>query len=405
VPLFTYKAIDSAGREDAGTLSAQSRLAALEAVARKGLAPVSMEEQRAPAKAHGGLHFGGNRVPQAVAEAFHRELANLLTAGVPMIRALSILCREASHPAAKKQWIAIHDDVAEGVSVANAMSKWPRTFPAVYVAMVRAGETGGFLDVVLTQVADFQSRQRNLKSKIRSALAYPAVLAVLATGVLAFLLTYFIPRFSAIFADFGGALPGLTRAIVAVSKAVVDYGLLIVLAVAVIVVLLRRVLTSPSGRRTAERMILRVPALGRVAARFALVRFCRMLGALLGAGVPLVASLRVAREAIGNETLADTVGRAIEHVQQGKSLARSLADSEKLFPPSVVEMIAVAEETARLDTELKRLALVYEEELDRQLHLLMALVEPVLLFVMAAIVGTIVVGMLLPIFTLQELIR
>lgn len=130
-----------------------------------------------------------------------------------------------------------------------------------------------------------------------------------------------------------------------------------------------------------------------------------MLGTLLGAGVPLVASLRVAREAIGNETLAETVGIAIENVQQGKSLARSLAGSERLFPPSVVEMIAVAEETARLDTELNRLAQVYEEELDRQLRLLMALAEPLLLFVMAAIVGTIVVGMLLPIFTLQELIH
>jgi len=285
------------------------------------------------------------------------------------------------------------------------MGKWPRSFSAVHVAMVRAGETGGFLDVVLTQIADFQSRQRTLKSRLRSAFAYPAVLAVLAVGVLAFLLTYFIPRFSKIFMDFGAALPPLTRAIVAVSKAVVEYGLLVGLAGVVIALILHRVRTSPSGRRTAERILLRIPAVGVITARFALVRFCRMLGTLLGAGVPLVASLRVAHEAIGNETLADTVARAIEQVQQGKSLARSLADSERLFPPSVVEMIAVAEETARLDVELKRLAGVYEEELDRRLRMLVALAEPLLLFVMAGIVGTIVVGMLLPVFTLQELIR
>lgn len=405
MPLFAYKAIDSAGAENSGTVSAQSRLAALDEIDRKGLTPVSMDEKQAAGSARAGLHLGGDRVPQTVVEAFHRELANLLTAGVPMMRALSILCREATHPAAKKQWTAMHDDVAEGLTMADAMSKWPRSFPAVYVAMVKAGETGGFLDSVLSQVADFQSSQRNLKSKIRSALAYPAVLAVLATGVLAFLLTYFIPRFSVIFLEFGGALPWLTQVIVAISKAVFDYGLLIVLAIVVIVVLLRRVMNSPSGRRLAERAILGVPALGRVVARFALVRFCHMLGTLLGAGVPLVASLRVAQEAIGNETLAETVGIAIENVQQGKSLARSLAGSERLFPPSVVEMIAVAEETARLDTELNRLAQVYEEELDRQLRLLMALAEPLLLFVMAAIVGTIVVGMLLPVFTLQELIH
>ena len=404
MPLFAYKAIDSAGAENSGAVSAQSRLAALDEIARKGLTPVSVDEQ-AKESARTGLHLGGDRVPQTVVEAFHRELANLLTAGVPMMRAMSILCREATHPAAKKQWTALHDDVAEGLAMADAMSKWPRSFPAVYVAMVRAGETGGFLDAVLTQVADFQANQRNLKSKIRSALAYPAVLAVLATGVLAFLLAYFIPSFSVIFREFGGDLPWLTLAIVAISKAGLDYGRLIGLAVVVIVELLRRVMSSPSGRRLAERAILGVPALGRVVARFALVRFCHMLGTLLGAGVPLVASLRVAREAIGNETLAETVGRAIENVQQGKSLAQSLAGSERLFPPSVVEMIAVAEETARLDSELNRLAKVYEEELDRQLRLLMALAEPLLLFVMAAIVGTIVVGMLLPVFTLQELIR
>ena len=405
MPVFTYKAVDSHGARTSGTVSAQTRSAALEEVVRKGLVPVAMAEQQTAEAVRSRLFSSGRRVPQTAVEAFHRELANLLTAGVSMIRALSILRREATHPAARKQWAVVHDDVAGGMSLADAMNRWPRSFPAVYIAMVRAGETGGFLDVVLMQIADFQSRQRALKSKIRSAFAYPAVLVVLAVGVLVFLLTYFIPRFSTIFMDFGAALPPLTRAIVAISEAVVDYGLLVVLGVVVIGLLLRRVLKSPSGRRTAERAILRLPALGAAVARFALVRFCRMLGTLLGAGVPLVTSLRVAREAIGNETLADTVARAIDQVQQGRSLARSLADNEKLFPASVIEMIAVAEETGRLDVELKRLALVYEEELDRRLRMLVSLAEPALLFVMAGIVGTIVVAMLLPVFTLQELIR
>ncbi len=405
MPVFTYKAIDSAGVQTSGTVTAQNRPSALEQVARGGLVPVAVQEQQALGRARAGLRLGGARVPQTVVEAFHRELANLLTAGVPMIRALSILRREATHPGARKQWSAIHDDVGGGSSLADAMSKWPRSFPAVYVAMVRAGETGGFLDVVLTQIADFQSRQRSLVSRIRSALAYPAVLAVLAVGVLTFLMTYFIPRFSRIFLDFGEALPALTRAIVAISGAVLHYGLIFVVAVVMIAIVLRRVLKSPSGRRMAERAILGVPVVGTTVARFALVRFCRMLGTLLGAGVPLVASLRVARDAIGNETLAGAVVEAIEQVQQGRSLARSLGGSERFFPASVVEMIAVAEESGRLDVELKRLALVYEEELDRRLRMLVSLAEPALLFVMAGIVGTIVVGMLLPVFTLQELIH
>jgi len=192
---------------------------------------------------------------------------------------------------------------------------------------------------------------------------------------------------------------------VAISKVVTRYGLLVLAAVALVAVLVRRALASPAGRLAAERMLLRVPLLGRVLARFALVRFCRMLGTLLGAGVPLVASLKVAKEAIGNQTLAAMVGDSIEQVQRGKPLARSLAANDRLLPASAVEMIAVAEESGRLDAELNRLAGVYEGELDRRLRMLVALAEPALLFVMAGVVGTIVISMLLPVFTLQEYIR
>jgi len=289
--------------------------------------------------------------------------------------------------------------------LADAMSKWPRSFPAVQVAMVRAGETGGFLDVVLAQIADFRSRERDLLSKVRGAMVYPMVLAVLATGVLVFLLTFFIPRFSGIFADFGAALPPLTRAIVAVSRFVSRQGFWLVVLAAVAVTLLRRAFRSRSGRRMLEKAMLRTPALGGVLARFALVRFCRMLGTLLGTGVPIVTALKVAREAIGNQTLADAVTVSIEQVQRGTALAKSLTTCGRLFPPSVTEIVAVAEESGRLDKELVRLASTNEAELDRRLRILVALAEPALLFVMAAIVGTVVIGMLLPVFTLQEFIH
>ena len=406
MPVFTYKAVDAQGTKTAGAVPAANRSAALDQIAQRGLVPISVtdpQEEAAPKRRAGARPAG--RVSQASVEAFIRELANLLAAGVAMSRALHILSHQTSKPAARRQWTAIHDDVAGGAPLAEAMSKWPLSFPGVHVAMVHAGETGGFLDVVLAQIADFRSRERDLKSKIRGAMAYPIILAVLATGVLIFLMTYFIPRFSGIFADFGAALPPLTRAIVTVSRAITDYGLLMILGVALIVILARRALQSDSGKRAVEKALLRTPVLGGVLAKFALVRFCRMLGTLLGSGVPLVASLRVAREAIGNQTLADAVRVSIEQVQQGKALSQSLAASERLFPPSVVEMISVAEESGRLDLELKRLALVYETDLDRQLQLLVALAEPALLLIMAGIVGTIVVGMLLPVFTLQEYIR
>lgn len=428
--VFAYTALDRAGKEQRGTVTSDTRGAAMDQIAGRGLQAVSVEQRTATAtkktatedritgiKGIGGTEkpatadrmrgIGGTagRVSQRAVEGFTRQLANLLTAGVPLSRALSILCREASQPTAQRQWTAIHDDVVGGMPLAEALARWPRSFPPVYVAMVRAGETGGFLEVVLGQIADFRAREADLKGKVTAALIYPAVLATLATGVLIFLLTYFIPRFSGIFAEFGGALPKLTRAIVAVSEFMIARGLILAVAAALIVLAVQRLLASDAGRRHVERLVLQAPALGRVVAHFALVRFCRMLGTLLGAGVPLVAALRTAREAIGNQTLADTVTQAVEDVQRGASLARSLAASPRLFPASVVEMVAVGEETGQLDKELVRLAAAYESELDRQLRMLVALLEPALLFIMAAVVGTVVIGMLLPVFTLQDLIR
>jgi type II secretory pathway component PulF len=406
MPVYSYMALDPKGQNVSGSVPAPTRPAALDQLFQKGLTPVKVEEQpSAPAQAPKPLAKTVGRVPQAASEAFTRELSNLLAGGVPLSRALHILGREASQAAAKKQWTDIHDTVVGGSSLAEAMGKWPKSFSAVQVAMVRAGETGGFLDVVLGQIADFRSRERDLKSRIKGALVYPALLAVLSCAVLVFLLTYFIPRFSGMFQEFGGALPSLTKGIIAASQIMTQYGLWFLVVGLVAVVVARRVLHSESGRRGLERALLRIPSLGRVLARFALVRFCRMLGTLLGAGVPLVAALEVAREAIGNQTLSDAVSSSIEEVQRGQSLARSLAACERLFPPSVTEIIAVAEESGRLDQELVRLATANEVELDRQLRVLVALAEPLLLFLMAAIVGTVVIGMLLPVFTLQDYIH
>jgi type II secretory pathway component PulF len=302
-------------------------------------------------------------------------------------------------------WGRIHDDVVGGTSLADAMAKFPKSFSSVYVAMVRAGEAGGFLEVVLTQIAEFRTREADLKGKVKGAMVYPAVLVVLAIGVLIFLLTFFIPRFSTMFSDFGGQLPYLTQIIINISHFVRDYILFVAIGLIVGGLAFRSYLASDIGRRRIEKIVLGTPVLGTVIAHFALVRFCRMLGTLVGAGVPLVSSLRTARQAIGNQTLADTVLHAIEEVQRGIALSKALSDNAKLFPPSVVEMIAVAEETGRLDKELVRLAFAYEQDLDRQLRLLVSVVEPVMLFIMAGFIGTIVIGMLLPIFNLQDLMK
>jgi type II secretory pathway component PulF len=406
--VFTYKALGRDGRESAGTLSADTRAAAISQIMDRGLHPVSVEEKSGNGKAAtktDGQEGREGRVSQKSVESFTRELANLLSGGVPLSRALQLLKREASSPPAKYIWGKIHDDVVDGNPLADALSRWPKAFSSVYIAMVRAGEAGGFLDLVLAQIAEFRSREQDLKGKVKAALIYPVALSVLTVLVLVFLLTYFIPKFSKMFHDFGGSLPALTKAVVAASDLVRSYGMFLAIAAVVAVVLLRRAVKTESGRRAFERAVLGVPVLGRVVAHFALVRFTRMLGTLLGAGVPLVSSLRTAKEAIGNQTLADTVAHAIDEVQRGAPLSRSLATGGKLFPPSVIEMVAVAEETGRLDKELVRLSAAYEADLDRQLRMLVALAEPALLFMMAAVIGTVVVGMLLPIFNMQDLIK
>lgn len=407
MPTFAYNAIDNAGKQAAGTVTADSRAAAMDDLIGRGLAPVSIESSDTAAAPEKKplISFARKRVSASQVESFTRELANLLAAGVPLSRALHILRREASNAAAKEQWSAIHDDVVGGKPLAEALSRWGDSFPPVYVAMIRAGETGGFLELVLNQIADFRAREAELKGKVKAALVYPAVLACLAVAVLVFLMVFFIPRFAGIFDDFGAALPLLTRVIVAASKASLRYGIFVLIGLIVGIVALRRALATEAGRRVLERACLKTPALGIVLSRFALVRFARMLGTLLQAGVPLVTALRVAREAIGNQTLADAVADSIDQVKRGAALSRSLGACPQLFPASVVEMIAVAEESGRLDKELMRLAQAYEGELDRRLRMLVSLAEPALLFIMAALIGTIVVGMLLPVFTLQELIK
>ena len=415
--VFAYTAVGRDGRQTTGTLSADTRAAAISQVVSQGLHPVKLDEQKAGASGRDSPSAGqGSRSSQAAGksfsqkavEAFTRELANLLAGGVPLSRAMGLLKREASNPASRYLWGTIHDDIIGGTALADAMAKFPKSFSTVYVAMVRAGEAGGFLDVVLSQIAEFRTREQDLRGKVKAALIYPCILAIMAVLVVIFLLTFFIPRFTTIFAEFGGHLPALTQGIIFCSDVVASKYAVVV----VFVVLLIAGLFHPSqpagtnaGRRRKEMIFLAIPILGTIVAQFALVRFCRMLGTLIGAGVPLVASLRVAREAIGTQTLADTVYLAIEEVQRGQSLSRSLGDNAKLFPASVVETIAVAEETGRLDKELVRVSASYEGDLDRQLRMLVSVAEPVLLFVMAGLIGTIVVGMLLPIFKLNDVIN
>ena len=404
---FAYTAIDRTGRRTSGVIPADSRAAAMDAVVSQGLSPISIAEAAAN-DAKGGsfkFNFGSTKVPAKSVENFTRELANLLAAGLSLSRALALLKRETSNAAAKNAWTKIHDNVVGGEPLAESLAKFPQAFSSVYIAMVRAGETGGFLHVVLQQISDFRQREQDLKSKVKAAMIYPIALACVASAVLVFLLTFFIPKFSAIFEQFGSKLPVLTQVVVAISGFLIHYGIFIAIGIMVGVFFMKRYTATLAGRRQVERLMLATPGLGLLIARFALVRFARMLGTLVGSGVPLVAALRTAKEAIGNQTLSDAVASAIDQVQRGTPLSKALSNNTQLFPASVIETISVAEETGRVDKELLRLSISYETDLDRNLRTFVALAEPLLLVVMAAIIGTVVVAMLLPVFTLQDMIN
>lgn len=411
MPVFQYKAVQAGGAISEGQLEAAGRPEAFRQMEGLGLRPLSLVEKAAAKAKAGGpaaaapLLGGQGKITPRALENFTRLLSSLLSAGVPLSRALVILTKEASTPAAGAKWKEVYDLVVDGMSLADAMAKSPKIFPRVYVAMVQAGETGGFLDLVLAQIADFQAREKDLKGKVMTAMLYPAILLVLALGVVVFLLTFFIPRFQTVFQGFNAALPMLTQIIIRVSELIRGYGLFVLAGVLLALFLMRAWFVSEKGRRAWEGFILRTPIVGPLVAQFAMARFCRMLGTLLGAGVPLVQALNVGRKSIGNQVLVDAVGESIERVQQGGRLGDSLANCRGLFPGSVLEMVAVAEESGRLDQELVRIANVTEGDLDRELKTAVAFAEPLMLFLIAGFIGTIFIGMVIPIFSLQEHIK
>ena len=438
---FQYKAVQVDGSITEGEIEAGGRQEAFRQMEVKGLRPIKLAERngaangssrppkpapvpkeaprdkdkegekegKAKAAAGPALPFMGGSGPAKVTprmlENFTRLLSSLLAAGVPLSRAMVILMKEAASPAAGAKWKQLHDMVIDGLSLATAMQTMPDTFPRVYVAMVEAGETGGFLDVVLAQIADFQAREKEMKSKVMTAMLYPMILLGLSLCVLTFLLVYFIPNFVPVFKGFGGELPILTKAIIAASDAIRAYGLFALVVIGITGFMIRTWLTSEVGRRKWEGWLLQSPVIGSLVAQFAMARFCRMLGTLLGAGVPLINCLNVARRSIGNQVLVDAVSNSIERVKEGKQLGQSLSDCRTLFSGSTLEMISVAEESGKLDQELVRIANVTEGDLDRQLKAAVSMAEPLMLFLIAGFIGVIFIGMVVPIFSMQQYIK
>ncbi len=389
---FEYTARNRNGVLVRGVLEAASQRELLHRLAEQGLFVVSVRETRTARPVSGG------RVRARHVAWFYGALADLLQAGVPLLRALEVLEGQTSHAALASVIEQLRADVAEGMSLAEAMARHPRVFSELAVSMVRAGQEGGFLEDVLRRIADFTEHQEEIKARILGALTYPAFLLAVTSVVLTVMMTFFVPRFELIFARMRerGQLPVLTETLLAVSNGIKEHWLWLVAAFAVVVVAGYVVVRSDEGRAWWDRVKLRLPVLGPIWTGWAVARFSRILGTMLANGVPILTALRIARDSVGNRLLATAIDRAADSVSAGATLSAPLK-AAGVFPADVVEMIAVGEESNNLENVLIRVADTTERRLTRQVELLVRMLEPVLLLVMAGVTLLVVAALLLPV--------
>ena len=404
MPLFAYKAKKDDGSTVEGMLQAETERGALDALGRQGVFPLQIQESGgAPAAAAQAARKSRKRIKSADIGLFTQQLGDLLQAGVPINRALGTLQSQTSNAAFAELIADLSKEISAGRPLHESLARYPKHFPPLYTSMVRAGETGGFLEDVLHRLATFIDKDADLRSRIKAALAYPALLIVLGTGAIIFLMMFFIPRFSEIFKNMGSNLPWSTRVVMAVSYFMRDYWVIPLSLVVIAYAGWRRVTGTFGGRHTVDRIKLAMPVYGEVTRKSAIARFTRTLGTLLKSGVPILSGLAIAKEAMGNAVLMRDIEEAAAGVKQGRSLAEILRRSRG-FPAMVVDMIAVGEESGNLDQVLINLADSFDNQVDRSVKVFISLFEPALLVVMAAIVGFVVISMLLPVFTMSSMI-
>ncbi len=396
MPDFAYIARDLAGKQLTGKLSANTEREALAQLDAKALYPVKIEVEKERRV------IGGGRVkPQLVATTY-AQLADLLRSGVPLLRSLDVLKRQASHPKLTTVLQEVHASVEDGKTLAESMSRHPKVFGEMAVSMIRAGGEGGFLEEALERVAEFTEHQQDMKSRTMGAVAYPAVLAGIGTVIVIVLLVYFVPKFEPMFARLRAKdeLPIMTDFVLGMSGTMQSYGWIPLVMIVAAVFYARRKLETESGKLLRDKIKLKIPAAGKIFRNLAISRFCRVLGTLLRNGVPILRSLEISRDAAGNRVLSEAIAQASENITAGESLSGPLAASGH-FPVTVTEMIAVAEEANTLDTVLVNVADGLENRTWRQLDLVVKLLEPLMLLVMALIVLMLAIALLLPVIRMS----
>jgi type IV pilus assembly protein PilC len=421
VPRFNYIALDARGQEASGLVEAPSTNAAISQLREAGYFPTSVVEeairgldgevarQRAakmapttkPRAKKGIVLFARRKVKSKILMIFTRQLATLIDSGLPLLRSLNVLAKQERDKVMKNTISKVADSVQSGSTFSDALALHPRIFNDLYVSMVKAGEVGGVLELVLTRLSEFQEKAAKIKNKILAAMVYPVIVMTMAVGILCFLLVFIVPRFEVIFHDLLGdkPLPPVTRFVIGLSGFMQHHGLIIFGVVVAAVVLYKLIGRTRRGRLAIDNFKLRMPLFGNLNRKTAISRFSRTLGTLVTSGVPILQALNITRETAGNAAIAAAISQVHDSVKEGESIVQPM-EASRAFPPMVVSMVDVGEETGKLPEMLLKIADVYDDEVDNAVVALTSMLEPIMIVFLAVIVGTIVLALFTPLISI-----
>ncbi|CAN5455663.1 type II secretion system F family protein [soil metagenome] len=401
---FAYVALDKGGKEVRGVTLAQNEQALLTKLTGLGYYPLRVNRharasRSADITALPGLRIVFHRVKQRHITAFTRQLATLYEAGLPLTRALSTLRQQTDSVVFKDKIGEMIAVIEAGGSLSEAMAEHPRIFSPLYVNMVRAGEAGGALEQILNKIADFLEKSQAIRSKVRAAVTYPAVVGLLGTAIVSFILLRIMPRFEEIYRQLGAELPWLTQALIDASRILATRLPWVIAAVVMLCFFLRQIYRTREGRHFFDWIALNFYILGPIIMKVSMARFAGTFATLLHSGVPILQALDIVRNTTGNEVVGRAVERIHRAVRDGDSMAETMEHS-RVFPPIVIQMVAVGEETGAIDRLLAKAAEAYEREVDDTVSALTSILEPVLIVMLGGIVGVIVTALYLPLFTM-----
>ena len=407
MPKYAYKAMNKEGKETFGIVDSENQALAINDIRQMGLYPTKVYEARKSdekraRKDKGGLselYFGGVKTKELV--IMTRQLSTLIDAGLPLLRSINVLITQLKPCKLRDILKEVRDDIQSGATFSEALAKHPKEFDRLYVNMVRAGEVGGMLEVVLQRLATFMERRQALKRRVKGALVYPVAVLLVATGIVWFLLSYVVPEFAVIFEDFGANLPWMTQFLIKCGDFARFEWWKVALYFNGTIIGIKVLGKVHTVKRIMDRVVLRIPLVGDLITKVAVARFSRTLGTLITSGVPILQSLRITKETIGNEVIENAIQKVHDSIKEGDTIAAPL-DEAKVFPVMVVNMIDVGEETGSLDAMLMKVADIYDAEVEAAVEAMLSLMEPVMIVVLGFIVGFIVVAMYLPIFSLAD---